>query len=304
MRIFHTDAFDFPLREGHRFPLSKYVLLRERAQAALDGDGARFEVPPPVSRAAVDRVHDPGYRLGFERGRLGERAMREIGLPWSPQLVERTFRSVGATAAACGAALEDGVAVYLGGGTHHAFPGRGAGFCVLNDVPIAFRDLQARERMRRGLIVDCDAHQGDGTAAILSEDPSVFTLSLHCEKNFPFRKQRSDLDVALPQGTGDVRYLEALDEALERGFEAARPQLAVYLAGADPYEGDRLGRLSLTREGLRERDRLVLDACARRGVPLAVVMAGGYARDISETVEIQLSTVREAWRLAAGAFGG
>jgi acetoin utilization deacetylase AcuC-like enzyme len=301
VQIFHTDDFDFPLREGHRFPLRKYVALRSRVEGELDGRGERLVIPPPVERAAIDRVHAPAYRMRFEEGRLSTRELREIGLPWSPELVERTFRSVGATLAACAAARESGWAAYLGGGTHHAFAERGAGFCVLNDVPIALRELQCRGALRRGLVVDLDAHQGDGTAAILSADSTLFTLSVHCEKNFPFRKQSSDLDVSLPPGTGDVRYLEELEEALDSGFEAARPDLAVYLAGADPYEGDRLGRLSLTRPGLRERDRLVLDACRRRGVPLAVVMAGGYARDISETVEIQLDTVRALRRVAGEA---
>jgi acetoin utilization deacetylase AcuC-like enzyme len=303
LQIFHTDDFHFPLREGHRFPLRKYVELRLRVEDELDGGDDRMVVPPPVTRQAVDRVHTPDYLARFEEGRLSEREMREIGLPWSPELVERTFRSVGATLAACAAAQDGGWAAYLGGGTHHAFPDRGAGFCVLNDVPIALRDLQQRGAIRRGLVVDLDAHQGDGTAAILSDDPTMFTLSLHCEKNFPFRKQSSDLDISLPTGTGDVRYLEELDDALERGFDAGRPDLAVYLAGADAYEGDRLGRLALTRDGLRERDSLVFEACRRRGVPLAVVMAGGYARDISETVAIQLDTMRALRRVALRPHG-
>jgi acetoin utilization deacetylase AcuC-like enzyme len=301
VRVFHTDDFDFPLHEGHRFPLGKYRALRERVQQELVDRSVELLVAPPASREDVDRVHSPDYRERFEHGGLGPRAMREIGLPWSRQLVERTFRSVGASAAACRAALEDGRAAYLGGGTHHAFADRGAGFCVLNDGPIALRALQAARAVRRALIVDLDAHQGDGTAHILAGDPSLFTLSVHCEKNFPFRKEVSDLDVALPAGTGDVRYLERLDDALGTAIEAARPELILFLAGADPYEGDRLGRLSLSREGLRARDSLVLDASERHGIPVAVVMAGGYARPIERTVEIQLDTVREVSRRHGGA---
>jgi acetoin utilization deacetylase AcuC-like enzyme len=300
LRVFHTDEFDFPLREGHRFPLGKYRELRLRVERQLGSHGLELLVPEAVSRRDVDRVHTADYRERFEAGRLSAKELREIGLPWSPQLVERTFRSVGASLAACRAALEDGRAAYLGGGTHHAFADRGAGFCVLNDGPIALRALQDAGALRRALIVDLDAHQGDGTACILAGDASCFTLSVHCEKNFPFRKRVSDLDVALPAGTGDVRYLEALEDALEAAVDAVRPQLILYLAGADPYEGDRLGRLALSSAGLRTRDALVFDAGERHGIPLAVVMAGGYARPIERTVEIQLDTVQELWRRAAG----
>jgi acetoin utilization deacetylase AcuC-like enzyme len=206
--------------------------------------------------------------------------------------VERCRRAVGATIAACRAALEDGIGASLTGGTHHAFRDRGEGYCVFNDCAIASRTLQADCRVRRVAVIDCDVHQGNGTAAILADDPSIFTFSIHAAKNFPFHKERSDLDIELSDRTEDAVYLEALSAALDRVLPAARPDLAIYLAGADPYAGDTLGRLSLTKEGLATRDELVLDRCRRTGIPVAVVMAGGYARTIQDTVDIQLQTVR------------
>lgn len=298
MRIFHTDAVDFPLPGDHRFPLDKYRVLRRRVERELSGPSVTLDVPEPVRRVDAARVHTAGYLESFESGALPARQLREIGLPWSPQLVARTFLSVGATLAACRSALADGRAVYLGGGTHHAFADRGAGFCILNDGPIALLSLLEGGRIRRALIVDLDAHQGDGTAAILAGEPRVFTLSVHCEKNFPFRKQRSDLDVSLAEGTSDTEYLERLGEALGLAFEASRPDLVLYLAGSDPFEGDRLGRLALTRAGLRARDVAVYSACESRGVPVAVVMAGGYARPIDASVDIHFATVSELVRRA------
>src|SRR3712207_1923894 len=220
--------------------------------------------------------------------------MRRIGFPWSQRMVERSRRASGGTLGACLAALEDGFAANLAGGTHHAFTDRGEGYCVLNDSAIAARAVQAEGLVERVVIVDTDVHQGNGTAAILRGDPSVFTFSIHGAKNFPFRKEESDLDAALPDRADDGEFLEALEEGLEEALDASRAELAIYLAGADPYEDDRLGRLSVSKEGLAERDRLVLETCRERGIPVAVTMAGGYARKVEDTVGIHFRSVERA----------
>jgi acetoin utilization deacetylase AcuC-like enzyme len=209
-------------------------------------------------------------------------------------MVERSRRSAGATIEACRAALEDGLAVNLAGGTHHAFRDRGEGYCVFNDSAIAALAIQAEGLARRVVILDCDVHQGNGTAAILAHDPSVFTFSIHGARNFPFSKEASDLDIELPDATGDAAYLDALERGVCHALSAAQPELAIYLAGADPFEGDRLGRLSLTKAGLLARDRMVFELCRSAGVPVAVVMAGGYARIIADTVDIHFATVAAA----------
>jgi acetoin utilization deacetylase AcuC-like enzyme len=262
-----------------------------------------LEVPPPATDEALERAHDPAYVGRVVRGELDRQEQRRIGFPWSLQLVERSRRSVGGTLAACAAALASssdgtadanlrgGVAVNLAGGTHHAFADRGGGFCVFNDAAVAARELQERGAVSRVLVVDLDVHQGDGTASIFEHDPTVFTLSLHGRRNYPFRKQRSDLDVELEDGTDDATYLGLLDTALDRAFGVASADLVIYLAGADPYEGDRLGRLGLSKEGLARRDRAVLDRCRAEGLPVAVVMAGGYARAIEDIVDIHFRTV-------------
>ncbi len=292
MKVFYTDFFEIPLPDDHRFPALKYPRLRERLVRERVVEPHELLVPEPATGEQLERAHERAYVENVFRGSLGVEEQRRIGLPWSPALVERAVRSVGATIAACRAALEDGHAVYLGGGTHHAFAGHGAGFCVFNDAPVALRDAQADGRLSRAAILDCDVHQGDGTASILQDDPSIFTLSIHGERNYPFRKERSDLDIPLPTGTGDDAYLDAVRRGVGGALERSRAELAVYLAGADPYSGDRLGKLDVSEEALAERERIVLDACARHGVPVAVVMAGGYAHDIDETVEIQATTVR------------
>lgn len=292
MLVFHSDRFELPLPPGHRFPVAKYAMLRERLVHEGIIDASQLVVAPAVSSVDLERVHTEDWRARVVGGRLSDREIRRIGLPWSRELVTRSLRSVGATVAATRAAMDNGHALYLGGGTHHAFADAGAGFCVFNDVPVALRALQAEGRVSRALIVDCDVHQGDGTAAILRGDATIFTFSIHGADNFPARKQESDLDIALPSGTGDEPYLEALQGGLGKALEASRADLAVYLAGADPYEKDRLGRLALTRGGLQARDRMVLDAFRRAGLPVAVVMAGGYARPIEETVDVQIETVR------------
>lgn len=298
MRIYYSDHFVLPLPAGHRFPMSKYALLRERVLASEYGDGCR--VPEAVQDGAITRAHCPGYLDRVMQGTLSAAEQRAIGFPWSAQMVERSRRTSGATVAAARAALAEGVAANLAGGTHHAFRDRGEGFCVFNDSAIAARTLQAEGLVDRVLIVDCDVHQGNGTAAIFRGDPSVFTFSIHGANNFPFAKEAGDLDIDLADGTADREYLAALERGLAEALARADADLALYLAGADPYFDDRLGRLALTKQGLLNRDRMVLEACARAGVPVAVTMAGGYARDIADTVEIQFATIETAaWFCAA-----
>jgi acetoin utilization deacetylase AcuC-like enzyme len=231
----------------------------------------------------VDRVRD---------GSLVRREQLALGLPWSPELVERARRATGATIAAARAALDDGVACNLGGGTHHAFADVGRGYCVFNDVVTALRDLRAEGRVRRVLVVDVDVHQGDGTHSLLAGDADAFTLSVNGWRNYPFTRVPGDLEVDLPDGTGDGPYLEELERALPQALCRSRPELCFVLAGADPYEDDRLGRLSLTKQGLEQRDVLVRDRLAAAGVPVCVTLAGGYAEDIRDTVEINVNTLR------------
>lgn len=291
MRAFAIDGFTLPLPVHHRFPASKYALLRRRVEAA---GWARLEVPAAASDTEILRAHSAEYLCKVVAGELTGTEQQAIGLPWSPQLVERARRSVGATLAACRAALDDGVAVSLSGGTHHAFRDHGEGFCVFNDCAVAARSLQAEGLLERVLIVDCDVHQGDGSAAILAGDDYVFTFSIHAANNYPFTKQTSDLDVALPDSAGDAQYLAALEPALAQAFALATPEIVVYLAGADPYAGDRLGKLSLSKKGLGRRDRLIFEACRARCVPVAVVMGGGYAEPIEDTVDIYYRTLKAA----------
>lgn len=301
MKLYYADHFVLPLPEGHRFPMEKYARLRSRLLACGAFAEADFCVPDAASDDAILRAHDPAYLQRVARGTLDVAEVRRIGFPWSPAMVERSRRSAGATLAACRSALaRDGgtaCAVNLAGGTHHAHRDFGSGFCVFNDAAIAALAMRAEGRVRRVAIVDCDVHQGDGTAAILADEPEVFTCSLHGAKNFPFRKQTSDLDIELPDETGDAAYLAALDAALQSVFERAQPELVIYLAGADPYAGDRLGRLALSIDGLRLRDERVLAACRDASVPVAIAMAGGYAEPIDDTVTIHVNTVTTAARL-------
>lgn len=270
--------------------MSKYARLRERVAAGLPGCALR--VPAAATDRQLLRVHTAAYLDAVKRG-LEPAAVRRLGFPWSPQLVERSRRSVGGTIGAARAALGDGVGVNLAGGTHHAFADAGEGFCVFNDIAVAVRTLQAEGAARRLAVLDLDVHQGNGTAALFRDDDDVFTASVHGANNYPFRKQPGDLDVELPDATADRGFLEAVDRAVTAtlGFG---PDLLFYLAGADPFEGDRLGRLAVTQPGLAERDRRVLAAAATAGVPVAVVMGGGYARDVADTVAIHLGTVRTA----------
>jgi acetoin utilization deacetylase AcuC-like enzyme len=251
-------------------------------------------VPPGVTDAEIRRVHCPAYLDRVATGTLSAAEQKAIGFPWSERMVERSRRSSGATLAAAREALTRGWAANLAGGTHHAFRDRGEGFCVFNDAAIAARALQAQAGLTRIAVIDCDVHQGNGTAAIFAGDDSVFTFSIHGARNFPFAKESSDLDVELADGTGDDEYLWHLERALDETLERSRPQLAFYLAGADPYEGDRLGRLKLTKAGLARRDEMVLATLASRRIPVAIAMAGGYARDIEDSVEIHANTIQTA----------
>lgn len=298
VQIFYCDQFVLPLPPKHRFPMTKYRLLRQRVARAVGSLGAVLEVPPAASDEQILRVHEAGYLRRVCSGELDRQEVRRLGFPWSPELVQRSRRSVGGTLAALRAALSDGCGVNLAGGTHHAFADRGEGFCVLNDAAIAARTLQAEGRIERLLVVDCDVHQGNGTAAIFRHDPTVFTLSLHGRRNYPFHKEVSDLDIELEDGTTDDEYLRLLEEALERAWSACRADAVIYLAGADPYVGDRLGRLGLSKKGLAERDRRVVDSCRQRGVPVAVVMAGGYADNVDDIVDIHFHSVEYACRAA------
>lgn len=303
MKVYYTDQFVLPLPAGHRFPMGKYRLLRDRLAAELPA-----VAPQPAPRASdgeLALVHTPGYIQGIGDGTVDARVMREIGFPWSEAMAERARRSVGATIAACRMALAEGVAANIAGGTHHAYADKGGGFCVFNDAAVAARLMQAehtratRSRPLQVAVIDLDVHQGNGTAHVFRNDPSVFTLSMHGARNFPFRKEPGDLDIDLPDGCTDSPYLEALEQALDELARRCDPQLVIYLAGADPHEGDRLGRLRLSCDGLEARDRRVFEWCWQRGVPLAFAMAGGYGHRIEDTVQVQVNTFAVAlayWR--------
>ncbi len=304
MQAFYADHFVLPLPAGHTFPMGKYEKLRSR----LVAECPRVRMGPalPASDGELALAHTPRYVEAVTHGSLSAAEQREIGFPWSPRMAERARRSVGATISAARAALIDGegVAANLAGGTHHAQADKGSGYCVFNDAAVAARLMQAEwHRRQRSLlrvaVIDLDVHQGNGTAGIFRDDDTVFTLSLHGARNFPFRKEPGDLDVDLPDGCADEAYLEALDSALETLWRRCTPGLVFYLAGADPHEGDRLGRLKLSADGLAERDRRVFAACRERGIPVAVSMAGGYGRDIDTTVDIHLRTLQiafESWQ--------
>jgi acetoin utilization deacetylase AcuC-like enzyme len=288
MLIYYTDHFVLPLPPGHRFPMRKYAALRERVAAVAP---ERLRVPPAATDAELARAHDPAYVAAVCGGTLDAGAQKRIGFPWSPAMIERSRRSAGATIAACRSALATGCGINLAGGTHHAHRGHGEGFCVFNDAAVAARAMQAAGLASRVLVVDLDVHQGDGTAEIFADDASVFTFSMHGRNNFPFRKHGSDLDVELDDGTGDPTYLATLDVALPQALARSRPDLAIYLAGADPFRHDRLGKLALTKAGLAARDGRVLAALRAAGIPVAIAMAGGYAENIDDIVDIHFATV-------------
>jgi acetoin utilization deacetylase AcuC-like enzyme len=297
LKLFITDQFSLPVPAGHRFPVGKYALLRQRVADSELGSSGSLIVPEAASEAQLSLAHQPDYVRRVFQGELTEKEIRRIGFPWSPQLVERSRRSVGGTITACRAALQEGIAVNLAGGTHHAYADHGEGYCVFNDVAVAARYMQSEGRAQRIVILDCDVHQGNGTAAIFAGDPSVFTLSIHAAKNFPFHKEPSDLDVDLPDGAQDAEYLEVLRWAVWQSLMLSQADLAIYLAGADPYAGDALGRLALSKSGLAERDKIVFEMCSQTEIPVAVTMSGGYGHDITDTVDIHFQTALLAYQL-------
>ncbi|HEY9403972.1 MAG TPA: histone deacetylase [Pyrinomonadaceae bacterium] len=297
-KVFYTPRYYADIGEGHVFPIRKFELVRDRLLAERTLAPSEIIEPLPAPVADVLLVHTEDYVTRLRAGALTPRELRRLGLPWSKSLVRRSFLATGGTVGAARAALADGLASNLAGGTHHAFPERGEGFCVLNDVAVAIRILRRERAIESAAVVDLDVHQGNGTATIFENDAGVFTFSMHGAKNYPVFKARSTLDVELPDGTGDDEYLRTLAGHLPRVF-AARPDIVFYLGGADPYAGDKLGRLSLSIAGLRARDEFVLGECLARGVPVATVMSGGYAADINDTVEIHCNTIRVARAMGA-----
>lgn len=298
-RIFYSPYYYADIGEGHVFPIKKFELVRDALLAEKTLHPDEIVEPEPAGIEDVRLVHTEDYVARLVSGNLTAKEVRKLGLPWSKSLVRRSFLATSGTINAAKCALEAGVASNLAGGTHHAFPDRGEGFCVLNDVAIAIRVLQKENPAARFLIVDCDVHQGNGTAFIFKDDESVFTFSMHGAKNYPLFKELSNLDIELPDKTGDDEYLETLNEALPRVF-VHNPDIIFYLGGADPFEKDKLGRLGLTMKGLRTRDESVLEFARSNGVPIVTVMSGGYAADINDTVEIHANTIRAVKKIFSG----
>jgi len=294
MRICYSDRYMIPLAPTHPFPMPKYKMTRDRLLAEGAITHWNLIEPPLVSDEDILLVHTPDYWFRCTRGELTRQEVRRIGFPWSEGLVRRSRASAQGTIIAARNALRDGVASNLAGGTHHAYPDHGEGYCVLNDIAIAARVLQRDGLAERIAVIDCDVHQGNGTAAIFQSDPNVFTFSIHCEKNFPARKEQSKLDINLPNGVGDEEYLAILREHVPQVLDRFKPDFIFYQAGVDPFERDRLGKLQLTIEGLRRRDEFVISSFRERGIPVVTTMGGGYAKDINDTVEAHCNTVRVA----------
>jgi len=291
LKIFCTDQFTFPLPESHTFPIGKYALLRQRVVAAALVRPEDLRVPHAASDKELLRAHDEDYLRPILHGELTQQEIRRIGFPWSAELVERARRSSGATIEACRAALQEGVGINLAGGTHHAFRDHGEGFCYINDIAVAIKKMQNEKKIERAAIIDCDLHQGNGTAKIFQGDASVYTFSIHQEHLYPI-KEESNLDIGLDDFASDATYLHYLRSAVPKILTEHKPQLVVFVAGADPYKDDQLGTLQLTKEGLDERDSIVIDGCRKENIPFAVVFAGGYALKIQDTVDIHVNTCR------------
>jgi acetoin utilization deacetylase AcuC-like enzyme len=302
LRVFHSDQLEVPLPQGHRFPMAKYRRVREALLSSGVLSPGELHPSGPVPREVLARAHGAAYLDAlFGPAGLSDAEQRRLGFPFTPALLLNARAAVGGTLAAARCALEDGLSGNLAGGTHHAFADHGEGYCLFNDVAVAVRQLQAEGAVRRAVVVDLDVHQGNGTAALFAGDETVFTFSMHGEKNFPFRKQPSCRDVGLPDGTGDADYLEALARHLPEVLEAAGADVLFYQAGVDPLAADALGRLSLTHAGLAARDRMVLEAAWRRGLPAVLTLGGGYASPLEATVEAHVGTYRVAKAVAAGA---
>jgi len=296
MRAWSSARYTIDLPPGHRFPIAKYAMIRDRAVACGAFAIREIHEPDRAERWALELVHSRTYVDAVIEGTLGPAETRRLGFPWSEQLRERSLRTVQGTVEAARDALALGAGVNLAGGTHHAYPDHAEGFCVFNDVAVAIRVLQQEGRVRRAAVVDLDVHQGNGTARAFADDPDVFTFSMHGAKNFPFHKERSSLDLELADGTEDPSYLSLLTAHLDDVLAQARPEIVFYLAGADPYHGDRFGRLGLSFNGLRTRDARVLETCRRRGLPVVLTMAGGYARLLQDVVTIHANTLVELRR--------
>ena len=292
MKAFYTDHFVLPLPAGHRFPMEKYSRLRDLVNTIAD---IELLEAPAASDTQILYAHDPNYLINIIEGKLSPQEQREIGFPWSEKMVERSRRSAGATVSAAKTALKEGVAVNLAGGTHHAYRNTGSGFCVFNDSAIAARVLQREVNAKLKIaIIDLDVHQGNGTASILQGDSSIFTLSIHGENNFPFKKEQSDLDWGLVDGCSDEIYLSSLQHCLDQLDSRFKADCLIYLAGADPHEGDRLGRLKVSKDGMRLRDETVFQYALSKKLPVAVSMAGGYGKEIESTVDIHFQTIKTA----------
>ena len=292
MKAFYTDHFVLPLPEGHRFPMEKYSRLRDLVSGERN---IELVEAPPATDTQILYAHDPNYLIKVIEGRLSPQEQRAIGFPWSGQMVERSRRSAGATVAAAKTALREGIAANLAGGTHHAYRDAGSGFCVFNDSAIAARTLQKEVNSSlRIAVIDLDVHQGNGTASILQNDDSIFTLSIHGENNFPFKKEESDLDLGLEDGCEDDAYLHALCQSLDQLDSRFKPDCLIFLAGADPHEGDRLGRLNVSTAGMRLRDEKVFQYALDRQLPIAFSMAGGYGKEMTSTVDIHFQTIKTA----------
>ena len=291
MQVFYTPRYYADIGPGHVFPIRKFELVRDRLLAEGTLEPAEIVEPAPAPLEDVLLVHTTDYVSRLCSGKLTTKESRRLGLPWSESLVQRSFYAVGGTLAATRASLAAGYSSNLAGGTHHSFSDRGEGFCVLNDVAIAIRAMRARKLFQRAAIVDCDVHQGNGTATIFAGDDDTFTFSIHGANNYPLFKAQSTLDVELADDTSDTEYLDTLAKHLPSVF-GADPEIVFYLAGADPYKGDKLGRLALSIDGLRERDAYVLRECYEREVPIVTVMSGGYGKDINDTIEIHCNTIR------------
>ena len=289
-RLFYTDHYPLPLPDGHRFPITKYRLVRE----TLERDGLFAFAPAPLAKPEVIALaHDPQYVDQFVRGELSVQAMRRIGFPWSPELVRRTLGSVGGTLSATMDALDTGWGGTLAGGTHHAFRAEGSGFCVFNDIAVAILWLRGKGRIQRAAVIDLDVHQGDGTSQIFQGDDLVLTTSVHCRANFPFRKQVSKIDVELEDATHDEEYLRVVDELLPR-IADFRPEILYFQSGVDGLASDALGRLSLSHAGLKERDRKVLTFAKENKLPLVITLGGGYSKPIEHTALAHANTFRVA----------
>ena len=292
MKAFYTDHFVLPLPAGHRFPMEKYSRLRDLVNTIAD---LELLEAPAASDTQILYAHDPNYLINIIEGKLSPQEQREIGFPWSEKMVERSRRSAGATVSAAKTALEEGVAVNLAGGTHHAYRNTGSGFCVFNDSAIAARAIQREVNAKLKIaIIDLDVHQGNGTASILRDDSSIFTLSIHGENNFPFKKEQSDLDCGLVDGCSDETYLSSLQHCLDQLDSRFKADCLIYLAGADPHEGDRLGRLKVSKNGMRLRDEMVFQYALSKKLPVATSMAGGYGKEIESTVDIHFQTIKTA----------